>query len=203
MILLNNLEPSLLSLPNFPASAVIGTAAATLDISSVIRIPQTTAGVVLTLPSPTNPLGARLQALINTGTVAFTAYGVSIAPGSYGLFVWNGTTWCAVSAGGTYSSVNLRRNITSVGAGAYVALQTDDLIEKAGGTGVTLPDPTLTPIGKCITIKRTPGTSGNIPISATAAQVETLGNAMAASFNLTTQSYTAVNNGTAWRKAND
>lgn len=87
-----------LDLLDFPANLPLGTAATTVDISSVIRIPQTTNGVTVTLPAPTNTQAGRLLYIENTGTQGITIDTTPLASGKLTAFVWSGTAWIPLSA---------------------------------------------------------------------------------------------------------
>lgn len=82
-----------LPLTDFSANGAIGTAAATVDIYTSINIPQTTAGVTLTIPSPSNTTAGRILKISNTGTTAFTAGPALIEIAQTVGYVWNGTAW--------------------------------------------------------------------------------------------------------------
>ena len=88
-----------LNLGNFAASGAIGSAATTVDIKTSFVIPQTTAAINLTLPSPTTAAAGRIVYVSNSGTNSFTLNGNTVATGTSAAFVWNGTAW-ALAGGG-------------------------------------------------------------------------------------------------------
>lgn len=85
------------TLPNFPANAPLGTAAATVDIASVISVAQATQNITLSVPTPTNAQPGRILVLRNSGTAAFavasTAGNQKIWPGASASLTWNGVGW--------------------------------------------------------------------------------------------------------------
>jgi hypothetical protein len=87
----------------------IGTAAATVDVSTNFDVSQTTSGQNLTLPSPTNTADGRIVYITNTGTAAFNMGSVTLTPGSSAAFIWNGS-WFPLTSGSSASGV------TTVGA---------------------------------------------------------------------------------------
>jgi len=81
------------SLSNFTASGLIGTAAATVDIYALAAVLQTTSGLTLSLPTPTNSARASRFVLFNSGTASFvTTGGVLVSQGTSVEFIWNVTT---------------------------------------------------------------------------------------------------------------
>lgn len=82
-----------ITLINFAANAAIGTAVATVDVASVILIPQTTAGITLTLPNPTQAQAGRLLIVGNTGNQPVTVAGQAVNNASAMPFVWTGAAW--------------------------------------------------------------------------------------------------------------
>lgn len=93
MILSDNFEIQKLSLSNFAANGSLGTAVTTVDKYHTFYIPQTTAGISLTLPSPTVTTDSAQIAVHNIGTVSITVNNLLIAVNEVGLFQWNGTVW--------------------------------------------------------------------------------------------------------------
>jgi hypothetical protein len=88
------------ALTDFAANAPIGTAAATVDTYSGAVITQTTAGITLTLPNPTNNPAGRVFQVSNAAASAqaITVQGVTIAPGSSALYRWDGAAWNTTTA---------------------------------------------------------------------------------------------------------
>jgi hypothetical protein len=85
------------TLTNFPVNAVLGTALATVDIVGLAIVPQTTAGVSVTLPAPTVTTPGRRFTVANTGSQALTVQGLSIVGGTAALFLWQGNAWISVA----------------------------------------------------------------------------------------------------------
>ncbi len=85
------------------ATGPIGTAAATVDTYTSFVIPQTTASVSVTVPSPTDTTAGRIIFIANTGTVPMTVGGVTLSNGSSMELFWTGSggawTTTAVSTG--------------------------------------------------------------------------------------------------------
>lgn len=69
------------------AGGAIGTAAATVDVSQIALVNQTTASKVLTIPTPSSAL-AMFYTLANVGTAGFYAYGRYIRPGASHEFLY-------------------------------------------------------------------------------------------------------------------
>lgn len=100
-----------IDLADFAANGAIGTAAATVDVSSSFTIAQTTASIVLTIPAPTVTTNNQVIWVANVGTVAVTVGGVSLEPNTGASFV--------------YSSVNSVWNgVADVGLKKYYVQQT-------------------------------------------------------------------------------
>jgi hypothetical protein len=94
-----------------PTGGSVGSAATTVDVTSILHLAQVTAGQALTLPPPTNATApGRLLIAINVGTVpvligdATLQQNVNLMPGaatSKGqgcVFEWDGTAWVPISA---------------------------------------------------------------------------------------------------------
>jgi len=75
------------SVGDVAAGGSIGTAAATVDVSQIALVNQTTAFKVLTIPTPTSGL-AMFYTLANVGTAGFYAYGRYIRPGASHEFLY-------------------------------------------------------------------------------------------------------------------
>jgi hypothetical protein len=78
---------------NRTASGVLDPAGGTVDVLTVTSIPQTTAGISLTLPAPTNASAGRMFRVMNTGTVNLGVQGFEIAPSRYADYMWTGAAW--------------------------------------------------------------------------------------------------------------
>ena len=118
------------ALTNFAANAAIGTAAATVDIASVITINQTTAGIALTLPSPTQTQSGRLLIVGNIGTQSVTVGGQVINVSSGLPFVWTGAAWIALGT----APADFWRTITN--AQPDNVTDTADSIRRLGHVGI-------------------------------------------------------------------
>ncbi len=85
-------------------SGAIGTAYETVDHFSSFAIVQTTPGVILALPTPTDTTWGDDVTVRNTGTTSFTMYGVEVLPDSFDVHLtWKRGAWRLVggySAGG-------------------------------------------------------------------------------------------------------
>lgn len=99
------------NLANFAANAVIGTAAATVDVASTINITQTTAGITLTLPNPTQTQAGRLLLVNNIGTQSVTVGGKSIAPATGILYSWSGAAWIPYVQAATLGSIDAHTDV--------------------------------------------------------------------------------------------
>jgi hypothetical protein len=79
------------------ASGAIGTAVATVDKYSSMRLPQAVANLDFTIPIPTAVFIGQQFELINTGTTAFIVSGVQLGIGQAGLWTWSGTAWARIA----------------------------------------------------------------------------------------------------------
>ena len=66
-------------------------------MSRVIVIAQTTAGLTLTLPAPSDASVISGLDVINSGTAAFTMYGETVQPGALIRCAWMGSAWASES----------------------------------------------------------------------------------------------------------
>ena len=122
------------TLSNFTSNSNIGTAAATVDVYTTFKIPQTTAGITLTLPAPTDGVSGHIVYVVNTGTQPFTMHGVSVTNGHAQTYVYNGSTWTPTNIDGAGNGVTFVGTIDSqtksadgaVISGNGVYLQTAD-----------------------------------------------------------------------------
>jgi hypothetical protein len=83
------------------ANGTLGTSAAlTVNAYSGAVITQTTAGISVTLPMPTNTTAGRFFQVSNSNasTQSITVNGVSVAPNSSSIFRWDGASWNSVTA---------------------------------------------------------------------------------------------------------
>ncbi len=93
---------SSVAIGNHASNSTIGSAGSTVNVATTFDVTQTTPGITLTLPTPTNTASGRLVYINSvSGNATFTMYGVNIAPNSSASFIWNGSAWVATSTGGT------------------------------------------------------------------------------------------------------
>ena len=89
-----NRPVSLVAVTNKATGGSIGTAAATVDIATMITVNQTTASQTLTLPAPTNATPGLIIPVANVGSQAFTLYTRSVAASNIpSWFWWDGSAW--------------------------------------------------------------------------------------------------------------
>jgi len=158
-----------LLLANLASGGAIGTAAATVDQYSSFKLPQTTAGQTITLPSPTTTTAGKVAYITNTGSAAFSFYGLSVASAAAAEAIWDGAAWNLVGAatvagactstGCTFTSTGTNTiNVSGVNGG---------LTLNSNGTGVVNVDS---------------GTTGAVNIGTNAnAKTVTIGNTTGAS----------------------
>lgn len=99
---------------NYAANAPIGTAAATVDAYSIIGVLQSTAGITLTLPTPTQSTLYRTVSIINIGSTAFTisaAVSCVVAPSTSQKLIWNGTSWITGPATTSWTGGNVNNYV--------------------------------------------------------------------------------------------
>jgi len=103
----DTLKTATIALANFAASGAIGTAATTVDTASSFVITQTTAGIALTIPSPTNTTaGDRLRIGSSSASTAnITVAGAVLQPGEFQDFSWSGTAWLSNDGGRNMGAV--------------------------------------------------------------------------------------------------
>lgn len=118
------------TLANFAANAAIGTAVATVDVTSHIIINQTTAGITLTLPNPANAQAGRLLIVENNGTSPVTVAGQLINNGAGLPFIWSGAAWVALGS----ASADFWRTIPNALPDGVT--DTADSIRRLGNTGI-------------------------------------------------------------------
>src|SRR5262249_23614617 len=90
----------------------IGANTATVDIATTFNVNQQTGGQNLSLPTPTDTTAGRLAYVnnVSTNSTSFTMGSATLNPGSGVVFIWNGSTWVALTSGSAVSGV------TSIGA---------------------------------------------------------------------------------------
>lgn len=123
------------SLANFAANAAVGTAAATVDITSTLVLAQTTANITLTIPNPTNTQAGRLLTVANNGTTTTTVAGVPIPAGSAASYIWDGNSWNLVGSAATASGDFWRSGVTASTLPDDTTDVTDDIIHN-GKVGI-------------------------------------------------------------------
>ena len=196
-----NIVPSkVLAITNFAASGVLGTAATTVDLFDAFSITQTTAAIIVTLPSPTDVLPNRVLEVFNAAasTQSITVVSTLIAAGSKASFSWSGTAWVTAAVTGTANIPNSPSSTTAplavanlaTGGNIGTALLTVDvnsaalLTQTTSGQTVTLPSPTAVAGSRLFTLSMA---------TASTASVSFYGQAITAG-----QSADAFWNGTAW-----
>jgi hypothetical protein len=93
MLISDTFKKAYIALPNFIATGNIGTAAATVDVCSAFTVNQTTVGITLFLPFPTNAVYSDIVHVANVGGVSFLFGGKTLLQGEYGVAMWIGTDW--------------------------------------------------------------------------------------------------------------
>jgi hypothetical protein len=170
MIFTTPLQFQPVTLANFAASGAIGTAAATVDLSSTLIVPQTTDGITVSLPSPTAGAAAAVQVLtvVNSGTTVALMVdpggggaNVAINPGGFTHFMWTGTAWAyPLSAqSGRFSFINPTTSVTLTPLNYMVSCSNG-----ATAITITLPSAALNP-GRGYIIKRFAGSTGTVTLS--------------------------------------
>lgn len=114
---------------NYATSGPLGTAAATIDIHTTISIYQTTPGITLTIPQPTNLTGAKNITINNGGTAEFLIIpGGYVPPGTSIILRWSGM-WQLSGVGnpGKHDSINKVFATTNTGYGKLRYLEPGDI----------------------------------------------------------------------------
>lgn len=106
------------NLSNFTANGAIGTAAATVDVATVLTFTQATPAITVTVPSPTN-LTAHKTIVLENLSVSTQVVSVSLASGTVQLLPgqtremqWNGSTWSLIGQSPVISDYCQLRAIT-------------------------------------------------------------------------------------------
>ena len=68
-------------------------ASTTVDVATAINVPQTTSGIRLTLPTPTDATRTRTLFLNNTGTSSILVHDYTLNPGWSVVVLWTGSAW--------------------------------------------------------------------------------------------------------------
>lgn len=159
-----------LALTNFAANGAIGTAAATVDIYTSINIQQTTVGITLTIPVPTNTTAGRILQVSNTGTSPVTVIATLIGTSQTAEFVYNGTAWTNPAAGAASSvPFNGLTNATAINT-----VDNTTLAQTWGWTSATTQNP-LTLNANALTTGTLLGLNANALTSGTALAVTSSG----------------------------
>lgn len=140
----NNFSLRSVALANFLANAAIGTAAATVDVSSSFSIPQTTANIALTIPNPTTSVPGQFIQITNSGKTGVRINGFLVAPGTTVDFIWSGAAWTSL----------LVTVVPTTIPGAYTLTQADNgkILDFTSAAAVNLTVPNTLPIGFQVSI---------------------------------------------------
>jgi len=143
-----------LALADFPTGGSIGTALATVDVTTYISIAQGTSAQTLILPTPTITTDAKPIIIENKGTEQFIMAGNPISSGDIVTFVYNTTGWVLTRAGqvgGGWTIISVpatlvvNSNYILLGAGTYTlpaGASSGDVIEVIpSAAGVLLNNP--------------------------------------------------------------
>ena len=123
-----------IALPNFAANAPIGAAVDAVDIASSFTINQSTVGIKLTLPNPTDPMAGQLVIVNNIGIVNIIVQNSTIYPSTTVIFSWNGAAW------GRVDSLSFVGGITQVNASRTLTPDDDRMtLEVTGAYTLTVP----------------------------------------------------------------
>jgi hypothetical protein len=148
--------PNAFAISNLATGGAIGTALTTVDIYEKFNIAQTTASQTITLPNPSAVTTNRKIVYVeNSGTVAFTIYGVQLAPSTHIALIFNGTAWVPASGG---SGTLPFQTVTSATATLTTFNQTVYVDAAANNVTLTLPT-AIGNSGQSIEIKRIDNTS--------------------------------------------
>lgn len=88
----SSLMEQVLALSDFSSSGTIGLASNTVDRATAISLTQTTASIVLTLPTPTYTASTRTLKIINLG-LAVSIGGYAAIASEVVFFQWDGSSW--------------------------------------------------------------------------------------------------------------
>lgn len=88
----SSLMEQVLALSDFSSSGTIGLASNTVDRATAISLTQTTASIVLTLPTPTDTASTRTLKIINLG-LAVSIGGYAAIASEVVFFQWDGSSW--------------------------------------------------------------------------------------------------------------
>ena len=137
------------SLTNFSASGVVGTALATVDGGRVLSIAQTTAGIILSLPNPTDLITPFQLLIRNTGTVSFKIGQNLIGSGSGSIYSWAAGVWGLVGPINAAAILPVTITNKTINGSIGTAAATVDvsatfiLLQTTVGISLTVPVPTV------------------------------------------------------------
>jgi hypothetical protein len=122
---------------NYPSGGSLGTAAATVDLTSLINVQQTTSGQTVTIPNPTNLTAGKNITINNTGSVPVTlSPGGVVAPNTGLIYRWTGVWTCSSAPEITASQVQ--------DALGYIPISTNNVYSAGYGISKTGSEPTAT-----------------------------------------------------------
>jgi hypothetical protein len=84
------------ALGNFATGGSLGSAAATVDLGTLLTVAQTTASQTVTVSNPTDTTPGKLLVIANIGSAAFTIFGTSVAAGAAIKAIWTGAAWAHI-----------------------------------------------------------------------------------------------------------
>lgn len=123
-----------IALSNFLVNGAIGTAATTVDVASSFTVNQTTLGVAVTIPAPSNTRIGQIAIINNTGTAILTVQSAKISPQTAVIFSWNGLAW------GRIDSLAFVGGIVSAPASRNITTEDDRMtLEVTGAFTLTVP----------------------------------------------------------------
>lgn len=103
-----------LVITNKPSGGAIGTAAATVDVSSLINLNQTTASQILTVPNLTNASSGKIIYINNVGSTSLIlSPGGLIAVGTGVVLRWDGVRWNVCGNGNAITSSTLAASLAA------------------------------------------------------------------------------------------
>lgn len=148
-----NIKLTPITLANFTANGSIGTAPTTVDLSSYIKLNQTTAGISVTIPTPTDAVLGTVLYITNIGTQSININTIPLASTDTITFIYTGTAWkqdgssfkllnvISFSATGTYTpTVGMKYCIVEAvggggGSGGCNAGSVTAIVVSGGGGG--------------------------------------------------------------------
>lgn len=135
-----------ITLANFTANGVIGTAPLTVDAGSLFVIPQTTPNITISLQTPTKLQAGRFAIVRNTGTVAFllsTAAGnIKVWPGAQSFLTWGNPGWNPEKIAPYVVPIQFNGNLTLQPVAHHF-----EILEYTGAGNATVTVPNTLPVG--------------------------------------------------------